>query len=508
MKLVECVPNFSEGRRPEVIAAIRDAIASVQGVAVLDVSSDPSHNRTVVTFVAPVESAVEAALAGMREATARIDLNVHRGEHPRIGATDVVPFVPLEGSTMEDCILLARSLGERAARELGIPIYLYERAATRPDRVNLADVRRGEFEGLRDDIRVNPNRAPDFGPRELHPTAGATAVGARPFLVAFNVYLGPASNLPVAQEVAKAVRHSSGGLRYVKALALEVDGQAQVSMNLTDLEGTPLHRAYDLVRTEAAAHGVLPTWSEIVGLVPERALLEAGARHVQLRGFSPQMLLERRVREAVSGGPTLGGFLAQVAAPTAAPGGGSVAALAGALAAALVQMVAGLTLGRRKYAAVEPEMRDTATRAAALSTRLLGLVEADARAYERVTEAQKLPKEPLDMAARRQEAIREALLAAARVPLETAEACAAVADLAAVVAAKGNRNAVSDAGVAAFLAEAGCRGAAYNVQINVSGMAESPEARELEAQARALVARASEAAQRAAAAVDLSLAAT
>jgi glutamate formiminotransferase len=285
MKLVECVPNFSEGRDPAVIDAIRSAIAAVEGVAVLDISSDPSHNRSVVTFVAPIERAVDAAFAGMKEAAARIDLTRHEGEHPRIGATDVVPFVPLEGTTMEDCVLLAQALGGRAAAELGIPVYLYERAATRPDRANLADVRRGEFEGLRDEIGTNPARQPDYGEAKVHPTAGATAVGARPFLVAFNVYLGPASNMEVAREVAKAVRHSTGGLRHVKALGLEVDGQAQVSMNLVDLEGTPLHRAYEMVRLEAAAHGVTPTWSEVVGVIPVRALFDAGARHVQVRGF-------------------------------------------------------------------------------------------------------------------------------------------------------------------------------------------------------------------------------
>src|SRR5688572_23641570 len=199
MKMVECVPNFSEGRRAEVVQEIRDAIGAVEGVAVLDVSSDASHNRTVITFVAPVDTAVDAALAGMRVAAERIDLTKHQGEHPRIGATDVVPFIPLEDSTMEDCILLAQALGTRAAQDLGIPVYLYERAATRLDRVNLADVRRGEFEGLRDEIATNPARKPDYGDARVHPTAGATAVGARPFLVAFNVYLGPATNLAVAQ---------------------------------------------------------------------------------------------------------------------------------------------------------------------------------------------------------------------------------------------------------------------------------------------------------------------
>jgi glutamate formiminotransferase len=236
MRIVECVPNFSEGRRPDVVAKIRDAIAAVDGVAVLDVSSDASHNRTVITFVAPIENAVAAALAGIRTASDLIDLTKHSGEHPRMGATDVVPFIPLEGTTMEDCIVLARTLGDRVGKELGIPVFLYERAATRPDRENLADVRRGEFEGLRDEIGKNPNRKPDFGPEKIHATAGATAIGARPFLVAYNVYLGDKSNVPVAKEVAKAVRGLSGGLRYVKGLGFEVDGQAQVSMNLVDTE--------------------------------------------------------------------------------------------------------------------------------------------------------------------------------------------------------------------------------------------------------------------------------
>ncbi len=335
MKLIECVPNFSEGRRPEVITAIRDAIAAVDGVAILDVSSDTSHNRTVVTFVAPVEHAVDAALAGMRAAAAHIDLTTHQGEHPRIGATDVVPFIPLDGATMDDCIALARALGERAAAELGIPIYLYERAASTPARENLADVRRGEFEGLRDEIATNPQRRPDFGEARVHPTAGATAVGARPFLVAYNVYLGGKENLQVAKDVAKALRHSSGGLRYVKGLGLEVDGQAQVSMNLVDIDKTPLFRAFDMVKMEAQAQGVTPTWSEVVGLVPERALFDTAARHLQLRGFSPDLVLERQVRAAVGGGETVSRFVASVAAPTPAPGGGSVAAHTGALGAAL-----------------------------------------------------------------------------------------------------------------------------------------------------------------------------
>jgi glutamate formiminotransferase / formiminotetrahydrofolate cyclodeaminase len=470
MKLVECVPNFSEGRRPDVVAAIRDAIAAVDGVVVLDVSSDASHNRSVITFVAPVERAADAAFAGIREARERIDLTAHEGEHPRIGAADVVPFVPLEGTTMEDCIALARALGDRVGRELEIPVYLYERAATRPDRENLAEVRRGEFEGLRGELGTNPARDPDFGPRRIHPTFGAVAIGARPFLVAYNVYLGPASNLPIAKEVAKAVRGSSGGLRYVKGLGLEVEGQAQVSMNLVDLERTPLYRAFDVVKMEAEALGVSPTWSEIVGLVPERALFDTAARHVRLRGFSPEMVLERQVREAVAGGQSLSGFVSAVASSSPTPGGGSVVALVGALGAALAQMVAGLTAGRKKYAAVDAEMREIALAAAALGNTLSALVERDARAYGAVADAYKLPKEPQAAAATRSEAIAAALLGAAEVPLETARACAKVAELAAALAQRGNTNAVSDAGVAALLAEAACRGAAYNVRINVASL--------------------------------------
>ena len=473
MKLVECVPNFSEGRNPETITAIRAAIASVDGIVVLDVSSDASHNRTVITFVAPVDRAVEAAFAGMKEAAARIDLTAHSGEHPRIGATDVVPFVPLEGTTMEDCIGLARALGARAASELGIPVYLYERAATRPTRENLADVRRGEFEGLRAEITTNPERLPDFGEARVHPTAGATAIGARPFLVAYNVYLGGRENLQVAKDVAKAVRGSSGGLRHVKGLGLEVDGQAQVSMNLVDLEKTPLYRAYDMVRMEAEAQGVSPTWSEIVGLVPERALFETAARHVRLRGFSPDMVLEHKVRDAMAGGESLSAFVASVAAPTPAPGGGAVAAHAGALGAALTQMVAGLTIGRKKYAAVDAEMREVAMEAAAAGAELSALGPRDVAAYELVMVAYRLPKETPEQVADRKAAIDSALLGAARVPLETARVCSRVARLAAMAADKGNTNAASDAGVAALMAEAGCRAASYNVQTNVSSLSDA-----------------------------------
>ena len=505
MKLVECVPNFSEGRRPEVVTAIRDAIAAVEGVSVLDVSSDASHNRSVITFIAPVETAVDAAFAGIMSAGKFIDLCQHTGEHPRIGATDVVPFIPLEGATMEDCIALARALGERVGRELQIPVYLYERAATTPTRENLADVRRGEFEGLREELGKNPARKPDFGPDKIHPTCGATAIGARPFLVAYNVYLGPASNLQIAKNVAKAVRGSSGGFRYVKGLGLEVDGQAQVSMNLVDTEKTPLHNAFDFVKMRAEAEGANVTWSEIVGLVPERVLFDAAVSHLQLTQFKPAQVLERQVREVMSGGESVSGFIASVASSNPVPGGGSVAAHAGALAAALAQMVAGLTVGKKKYAAVDAEMKEAALRAAAVGNELAALVKRDAEAYAMVSEAYKLPKEPADAAATRAESVASALVKAAEVPLETARAAVKVAELAALVAEKGNTNAVTDAGVAALLAHAAAQGAAYNVRVNVQAMDDKSKGQPLAREAEQLVKKARDLAAQTAAIVEKAL---
>jgi len=496
MTLVECVPNFSEGRDHDIIQKIRDAIAAVSGVVVLDVSSDESHNRTVITFVAPVESAVDAAFAGVAMARDNIDLTTHAGAHPRMGATDVVPFIPLEGTSMEQCVALARTLGERVGKELGIPVFLYERAATSPVRENLADIRRGEFEKIREEIGTSPVRTPDFGPSKSHPTAGTVAIGARPFLVAYNVYLGDATNIGVAKEVAKAVRGSSGGLKNVKAMGIEVDGQAQVSMNLVDIEKTPMFRAYDMVKMEAAAHGVSPTWSELVGLVPERAIIESAARYLQLRNFSTEQLLEHKVRAAASDGISLSGFRAAVASSNPAPGGGSVSAHAGSMAAALVQMVAGLTIGRKKYAEVEETFKEIALQAASLGQRLAQLVDLDAQSYDAVSMAYKLPKATPEQETMRKAAITAALIGASEVPLETARACATVAELAEMAATKGNSNARSDAGVAALMAEAACRGAAFNVKVNVDSLDEPAAAKGLSEAAENFVRAASEAAKR------------
>jgi glutamate formiminotransferase len=293
LKIVECVPNFSEGRREKVIEQIVAAMAGCRGAQVLDVQSDPDHNRSVVTLIGAPQAIVDAAFQGIAVAAELIDMDHHRGGHPRMGATDVVPFVPVRGATMEDCVALVRQLGARVGDELGIPVYLYEAAATRPERRNLADVRRGEYEGLKAEITTDSDRAPDFGPPILG-TAGATAIGARPPLIAYNVYLNTDDVKP-AKEIARAVRHSSGGLRYVKAMGLIVEGQAQISMNLTDFQRTPIHRVTELIRTEAARFGLSITRSEVVGLLPAEALIDAARFYLQLTDLSSSQVLENRL---------------------------------------------------------------------------------------------------------------------------------------------------------------------------------------------------------------------
>jgi glutamate formiminotransferase len=299
-KIVECIPNFSEGRCAEVIDQIVAAIKSVPGAVLLDRESDADHNRSVVTFVAEPDRVIDAAIAGAKKAAELIDLNKHSGEHPRMGATDVIPFVPISGVTMDDCVQLARVCGERMWSELGIPVYLYEKAATRPERENLAAVRKGQFEGIRDEIVINEARRPDYGEARVHPTAGITAVGARPPLIAYNVNLGT-SDIEVANKIARAVRHQTGGLRYVKALGFELKdrGIVQVSMNMVNYEGTPLFRAFEMIKREAERYGVRVVGSEIVGLVPQRALNAVADFYLQLESFSEDQILEHRLVAAM-----------------------------------------------------------------------------------------------------------------------------------------------------------------------------------------------------------------
>lgn len=298
MTLVECVPNFSEGRDPKVAEAIAAAIRS-HGVRVLDVELDKDHHRCVITFVGAPAACVEAALAGARVAVERIDLNQHKGEHPRIGAVDVVPFIPISGATMEDCVALARQFGERLWKELRVPVYYYEAAALREDRRNLEAIRKGQYEALKDEVRTNPARRPDVGEAALHPTAGATVTGARGPLIAYNINLGTTSKA-VADRIAKGVRFSGGGFRYVKAMGVDLKEKqcVQVSMNLTDFRGTPMHRVYETVKDEAARHGVNVIGSEIVGLVPLEALLQAADHYLRLDGFdAKKQVLEYRMWE-------------------------------------------------------------------------------------------------------------------------------------------------------------------------------------------------------------------
>lgn len=486
MNLIECVPNFSEGRDIDVVHAIRDRIAAVPGVSILHVTADASHNRSVITFVAPAHAMADAAFAAIRAARDRIDLSHHTGVHPRIGAADVVPFIPLDGATMEDCVAIARTVGERVGRELEIPVYLYERAATTPLRRNLADVRRGGFDGLQEAITTDPLRAPDFGPARMHPTFGAVAIGARPFLVAFNVYIGGIDRMPIAREVARAVRESNGGLPCVKALALEVGGQAQVSMNLVDMDRTPLSVAFDAVEREAHARGAEVTWSEIIGLVPERVVLDVAARRLQLRDSLAGHVLERQILQQRDAGQTLSDYVDAVGGGDPFPGGGSVAAVSGALAAALTCMVATLTLGRQRYAEAEEEMRGVAQECTQLATDLQTLAARDSEAYAEVTDARRLATTTPEEAAHRSQAIEAALFSAARVPLEVARLAERVITLISIVAQRGNSNAITDAGVAALMVNAACAGAVYNVRINVKALGNAPGARELAESALAL----------------------
>src|SRR5438874_7535300 len=476
--LVESVPNFSEGRDAATLEALRTALTTVPGVRLLDVQADTSHNRSVFTFVAPPDAAVEAALSAMRVATERIDLTKHRGEHPRMGATDVVPFIPVREVTMDQCVALARRCGERAAAELRIPIYLYARAAVRPERERLPDIRKGEFERLRERIGTDPVVDPDFGPRRIHPTAGATAVGARPFLVAFNIYLDTA-DVAIAKEIAKRIRTSSGGLPAVQASGLEVGGQAQVSMNLLDIDATPPAAVYGAVEAEARGRGVAIVKSEVVGLVPERAILGAGSAALRLPDAADH-LLEAKVRAAE--GPTLDGWPEDVAGGAPVPGGGSAAALAGALAGALVAMVARLTVGRKAYAAVERRAAEVLTEADTLRTELRRLVDDDAAAYTKVSAAYAIQKgDPA-----RSRAIDAALAGAAQPPVEVARRAARLVTLAREIAEIGNKNARSDGRVAEALARAAVAGAIENVRVNVAGVSDAALGKELLAETERL----------------------
>lgn len=449
--IVECVPNFSEGRDPAKVDAIADAIRSVAGIVILDRELDIDHNRSVITFVAPKETVSEAALRGAAKAIELIDLTSHTGAHPRIGAVDVLPFVPIEGVTLEDCIAIAERTAKAMWERFKVPCYLYEAAARTPERVNLENIRKGQFEGLREEVRVNTSRKPDFGDAELHPTAGATVVGARKFLIAYNINLAT-GDVEIAKKIARAIRHSSGGFRYVKSMGvmLHSRGVAQVSMNLTDFEQTPLHRVFETVRTEAARYGTAVVGSEIVGLIPKKALEMTADWFLRIENFRPDLVLENRLAAAAASEP-LDQFLDELAAPTATPGGGSASAAAGAMAAALGLMVAGLSkLADPGFAADRTFFSEAVTR--------------DAASYDAVLAAHRKPKD------QRAPFVEEALHRAALVPLEVAERArdlaARLEELGSVVPSKF----FSDVEVAHSLARAAREGALANVRINLESI--------------------------------------
>ena len=470
--LVECVPNFSEGRDKAKVDAIVEAM-KISGVYLLDREMDSDHNRCVITLVGEREPIQEAAIRGVGKAAELIDLNQHQGAHPRMGAADVVPFIPIEGVTIEDCVAMARHVGEEIWKRFRIPVYLYEAAASSPERQNLENIRRGQFEGIREEIAINPARKPDFGEARVHPTAGATVVGARKFLIAYNVFLNT-PDVEIAKKIAKAVRFSSGGLRFVKGAGFLVRGLAQVSMNLTDFEQTPIHRVFEFVKREAARYGVIPVSSEIVGLIPKKALEQAAEWFLQVENFDSSLILENRLSAVISGKKTAAGgvragvepFIEQLAAPTATPGGGSAAAASAAMAAGLASMVASMSRGKKAYAQYERELSAAIARLAELREELKRAIDADAAAYDGVVKAYKQARE----SAAADGVVTTALKQATSVPLGVAQRAREVVEIAGKLGSITNPNMKSDLTTATALAGAAIAGALANVEINLEGL--------------------------------------
>ena len=520
MRIVECVPNFSEGRDKDKINAIVREIEAVPGVKLLDVDPGESTNRTVVTFIGEPEAVKEAAFKAIEKAAEVLDMLTHKGAHSRIGATDVCPFVPVSGVTMEDCVRLAHELGGRVAGELGVPIYLYEEAAQKPDRRNLANIRAGEYEGLPKKLK-DPNWAPDYGDPVFNPKSGATVIGAREFLIAYNINLNTRDRR-LAHEIALNLRESGrvkkdkdgtivrdslghsvklpGRFRDVKAVGWYIEdyGVAQISINFTNYRRSPVHEVFDETVKQAEKLGLRVTGSELVGLIPKEALLMAGRHYLEKQGktagvpeeeiirmavlslglndvsrFDPdKKIIERQFKEAEKTLVSLDlrAFTDEVSMDSPAPGGGSVAALCGALSAALSSMVANLTYGKKGYEGSGEGMKRVAVRAQELKDELLRAVDLDTRAFNKVIEAFRLPKGTEDQNREREAAVEDASKEAALVPLGVLAAAAELIELAETVTRKGNRNSVSDAGVAGLTAQAAGEGAYYNVRINLPGI--------------------------------------
>jgi glutamate formiminotransferase / formiminotetrahydrofolate cyclodeaminase len=470
--LVECVPNFSEGRDKAKVDAIVAAMR-IDGVYVLDREMDADHNRSVITLVGEREAIQEAAIRGVGKAAELIDLCVHKGAHPRMGAADVVPFIPIDGVTIEDCVAMAKQVGAEIWKRYQIPVYLYEAAATAPERQNLENIRRGQFEGIRAEIATNPARKPDFGESRVHPTAGATVVGARKFLIAYNVFLNT-PDVEIAKKIAKAVRFSSGGMRFVKGAGFLVRGLAQVSMNLTDFEQTPVHRVFEMVRREAERYGVMPVSSEIVGLIPKKALEQAAEWFLQVENFDSSLILENRLAAVMSGKTATGGlragvepFVEQLAAPTATPGGGSASAAAGAMAAGLAAMVASMSRGKKAYLQYESQLSAAIGRLGTLREELKAAIDEDAASYDAVMKAYKQAKSGAGEA---EALIDAALKQATSVPLSVAEKAREVERIAASLEGITNPNMKSDLTTAKALSQAAITGALANVEINLASL--------------------------------------
>ncbi|MGA2728227.1 MAG: glutamate formimidoyltransferase [Terracidiphilus sp.] len=472
--LVECVPNFSEGRDAAKVDAIVEAM-KVPGVYLLDREMDADHNRCVITLVGEREAIEEAAIRGVGKAAELIDLTRHHGAHPRMGAADVIPFIPIDGVTLEDCVAMAKRVGAEIAKRYQIPVYLYEAAATSPERQNLENIRRGQFEGIRDEIARNPARKPDFGEPRVHPTAGATVVGARKALIAYNVFLNT-SNVDIAKKIAKAVRFSTGGLRFVKGAGFLVRGLAQVSMNLTDFEQTPIHRVFEFVKREAARYGVVPISSEIVGLIPKLALEQAAEWFLQVENFDSSLILENRLAAVMSGKMAIGGlragiepFIEQLAAPTATPGGGSAAAASGAMAAGLAAMVASMSRGKKAYLQYESQLSEALAQLGVLREELKAAIDADAESYNLVMKAYKIAKETKD-SGDGERTINGALRQATNVPLSVAEMAVEVVQIAKTLEPVTNPNMKSDLATSIALANAAMTGALANVDVNLDSI--------------------------------------
>jgi glutamate formiminotransferase / formiminotetrahydrofolate cyclodeaminase len=485
--LVECVPNFSEGRDKAKVDAIVEAM-KMDGVYLLDREMDSDHNRCVITLVGDRDAIQEAAIRGVGKAAEVIDLNTHQGAHPRMGAADVVPFIPIEGVSIEDCVAMARHVGMEIWKRYQIPVYLYESAATTPERQNLENIRRGQFEGIRAEIATNPARKPDFGDPRVHPTAGATVVGARKFLIAYNVFLNT-TDVDIAKKIAKAVRFSTGGLRFVKGAGFLVRGLAQVSMNLTDFEQTPVHRVFEFVKREAARYGVMPLSSEVVGLIPKKALEQAAEWFLQVENFDSSLILENRLSAVMGGKMAIGGlragvepFIEQLAAPTATPGGGSAAAASGAMAAGLATMVATMSRGKKAYVQYEKPLSEAIARLSQLREELKTAIDADAESFNTVMKAYKQAKESADADG----IIESALRHATGVPLNVAQKAREVAQITESLKPITNPNMKSDLTTAVALAGAAIEGALANVEINLESIKDRAFVNEMRNKAAAL----------------------